>query len=302
MNSSYRWDYNRKRGEFQIHAPIPLPGVLFLTAAGLWRSERWDVGPVLQNDAGAGNRFLYKSTGARAELKYVPYFRFDFGGGFEYTNRAANGSLPQLHLDSSNSGKVIYEASLRLADSRYQNRIHVEGAVARKTFAGDLNYGTATVEMNNRFLISKESNTVFNWTVRGGASDGQLPVEEYFVLGLDMHAGNLLRAHPASEHGHYGSAPMGTSFALSNMDIERRVAILPLFNSLNLPYLDVKGQIFLDSGQTMDRANIFKEGKLYFDTGAGLKFEAPTHSLNMIYGKSLRDGRNVFYAYIQKRW
>jgi hypothetical protein len=207
-----------------------------------------------------------------------------------------------LNLDSSNSGKVIYEASLRLADSRYQNRIHVEGAVARKTFAGDLNYGTATIEMNNRFLISKESNTVFNWTVRGGASDGQLPVEEYFVLGLDMHAGNLLRAHPASEHGHYGSAPMGTSFALSNMDIERRVAILPLFNSLNLPYLDVKGQIFLDSGQTMDRANIFKEGKLYFDTGAGLKFEAPTHSLNMIYGKSLRDGRNVFYAYIQKRW
>jgi hypothetical protein len=52
----------------------------------------------------------------------------------------------------------------------------------------------------------------------------------------------------------------------------------------------------------MDRANIFKEGKLYFDTGAALKFETPTHSLNMIYGKSLRDGRNVFYAYIQKRW
>ena len=117
-----------------------------------------------------------------------------------------------------------------------------------------------------------------------------------------MHAGNLLRAHPAADHGHYGNAPMGTSFALSNMDLERRIAILPLFNSLNLPYLDVKGQIFLDSGQTMDRANIFKEGKLYFDTGAGLKFETPTHSLNLIYGKSLRDGRNVLYAYIQKRW
>jgi hypothetical protein len=302
MNSSYRWDYNRKRGELQIQAPIPVPGILFLTATGLWRSERWDVGPVLQNDAGAGNRFLYKSTGARAELKYIPYFRFEFGGGFEYTNRAANGSLPQLYLDSSNSGKVVYEASLRLADSRYQNRIHVEGGVARKSLLGDLDYSTATVELNNQFLISKESNTVFSWTVRGGASDGQLPVEEYFVLGLDMHAGNLLRAHPASEHGHYGSAPMGTSFALSNMDIERRIAILPLFNSLNIPYLDVKGEIFLDTGQTADRANIFKEGKLYFDTGAGLKFETPTHSLNMIYGKSLRDGRNVLYAYFQKRW
>jgi Tetratricopeptide repeat len=302
LNSSYRWDYNRKRGELQLHAPIPVPGILFLTAAGLWRSERWDVTPVLQNDAGADNRFLFKSTGVRAELKYIPYFRFDFGGGYEYTNRAANGNFPQLYLNSSNSGKVIYQASFRLSDSRYQNRIHAEGAVARKSFASDLNYSTATIELNNRFLISKDSNTVFNWTLRGGTSDGQLPVEEYFVLGLDMHAGNLLRAHPASEHGHYGNAPMGTSFALSNMDIERRIAILPLFNSLNLPYLEVKGQIFLDTGQTMDRANIFKEGKLYFDTGAGLKFETPTHSLNMIYGKSLRDGRNVLYAYFQKRW
>jgi hypothetical protein len=302
LNSSYRWDYNRKRGEVQLHAPIPVPGILFLTATGIWRSERWDVGPVLQNDAGADNRFLFKSTGARAELNYIPYFRFEFGGGFEYTNRAANGNLPQLYLDSSNSGKVIYQASVRLADSWYQNRIHAEGAAARKSFASDLNYSTVTVELNNQFLIAKDSKTIFNWTLRGGTSNGQLPVEEYFVLGLDMHAGNLLRAHPAADHGHYGNAPMGTSFALSNMDIERRIAILPLFNSLNLPYLDVKGQIFLDSGQTMDRANIFKEGKLFFDTGAGLKFETPTHSLNAIYGKSLRDGRNVFYAYFQKRW
>jgi len=268
----------------------------------LWRSERWDVAPVLQNDAGANSRFLYKSTGARAEFKYIPHFRFDFGGGFEYTNRAANGSLPQLYLDSSNSGKVLYQASVRLADSRYQNRIHAEGVVARKSLLGDLDYSTVTVELNNRFLISKDSNTVFSWTIRGGTSDGQLPVEEYFVLGLDMHAGNLLRAHPASDHGHYGNAPMGTGFALSNMDLERRIAILPLFNTLNLPYLDVKAQVFLDSGQTMDRTNIFKEGTLYFDTGAGLKFETSTRSFNLIYGKSLRDGRNVFYGYFQKRW
>jgi len=302
LNSSYRWDYNRKRGELTVHAPLPVPGILFLTASGLWRSERWDVAPVLEVDAGPNNRFLYESAGGRAELKYIPHFRFDFAGGFEYTNRAANGGLPQLYLDSSDSGKVTYQASLRLADSRYQNRIHTEGYVARKQFGGDLDYDAVTVELNNRFLISKESNTVFSWTIRGGTSGGQLPVEEYFVLGLDMHAGNLMRAHPASDHGHYGNAPMGTSFALSNMDLERRIAILPLFNSLNLPFLDVKGQIFLDTGQTSDRANIFKEGKLYFDTGGGLKLETPTHSLNLIYGKSLRDGRNVFYAYIQKRW
>jgi hypothetical protein len=95
---------------------------------------------------------------------------------------------------------------------------------------------------------------------------------------------------------------MGTSFALTNMRIERRVAVLPFFNTLNIPYLLVKAEAFLDGGKTFDRARIFKEGKFNVDTGAGLKFETPTHSLNFIYGKSLREGSNVFTAYIEKHW
>ncbi|HLQ78993.1 MAG TPA: tetratricopeptide repeat protein, partial [Terriglobia bacterium] len=302
VNSKYRWDYNRKRGEVQFHAPVPVPGILFLSATGLWRSERWDLTRILQTDAGVDDRFDFKSTGARVEFKYIPHYRFDFGGGFEYTNRAVKGGLTPLVMDSRNSGKVLFQGSIRLADGRYRNRLHVEGSVARKNIMGDLKYTTVTAEMNHQFLVSKEANTVLVWKLKGGISRGQLPVEEYFVLGLDSHSGNLLRAHPVASHGHYGNAPMGTSFGLSNMSIERRLAILPLFNTLNLPFLDVKAQAFLDGGKTFDRANIFKEGKLYVDTGAGLKFETPTHSFNLIYGKSLRDGRNVLFAYIEKRW
>ena len=302
LNSSYRWDYNRRRGELRLHAPIPVPGILFLNATALWRSERWDLARILQTDAGKNDRFLNKSTGVRVEFKYVPHYRFDFGGGFEYTNRAVNGGLPQLLMDGRNTGKILFQGSIRLSDSRYRNRLHAEGFVARKSVLGDLNYSGATLEMNNQLLVSKETNTVLDWTIKGGTTRGQLPVEEYFVLGLDTHAGNLLRAHPAASRGHYGNAPMGTGFALSNFDIERRIAILPLFNTLNIPYLDVKGQVFLDSGKTFDREHNFKQGKLYVDSGAGLKFETPTHSLNLIYGRSLREGRNVLFAYIEKHW
>jgi hypothetical protein len=86
------------------------------------------------------------------------------------------------------------------------------------------------------------------------------------------------------------------------MEIERRIAILPLFNTLNLPYLDVKGMGFLDSGQSWDREGIFKEGTLFFDAGAGLKFETRTHSLNLIYARAIHEGRNVLFAYIEKHW
>src|SRR5207249_3674533 len=99
-----------------------------------------------------------------------------------------------------------------------------------------------------------------------------------------------------------GNAPMGTSFALSNMSIERRIAILPLFNTLNIPFLDVKGLLFLDSGRTFDREHTFKQGKLHVDSGVGLKLETPTHSLHLIYGRSLREGQNVLFVYIEKRW
>jgi outer membrane protein assembly factor BamA len=305
LNSSYRWDYNRKRGQLQLHVPIPLPGILFLDASGLWRSERWDVSRVLRSDAGAADRFQYNATGGRLELHYIPHYRFELGTGFEYTNRIASGNLNGLAIDSRNSAKLLFQGSIRLADNRYQNRIHGEAAVARQRIFGDLNFSKATVELNNQFLISKESNTVFAWTIKGGLSRGELPIEEYFTLGVDTQSGNLLRAHPASAHGHYGNSPMGTSFALSNMDIERRIAILPLFNTLNMPFLDVKVQAFVDSGKTFDRARLFKQGQLYLDTGAGLKFETPTHSLNLIYGRSLRDDggkRNVLFAYIEKRW
>jgi hypothetical protein len=303
VNSSYRWDYNRKRGEVQLHVPLPVPGILFLDGNSIWRSERWDVTHVLQTDAGAANRFQYSSTGFRAELHYIPHYKFDFGGGFEYTNRYANGGIPELLTDSSNSAKVLFQGSVRLADSRYRNRIHSEGYVARKGLLGDLNYSAVTAELNNQFLLSKETQTVFDWTIRGGTSSGQLPVEDYFVLGVDnTHTSNMLRAHTAARQGHYGNAPMGTSFALSNMDIERRITILPLFNTLNLPYLDVKIMGFLDSGKSWDREGIFKEGTLYFDTGAGLKLETRTHSLNLIYARSLHEGKNVFFLYIDKHW
>jgi outer membrane protein assembly factor BamA len=302
LNSSYRWDYNRKRGEVQLHVPVPVPGILFLDGKSIWRSERWDVTNALRTDAGPANRFQYSSTGFRAELHYIPHYKFDFGGGLEYTNRYANGGIPELLANSSNSAKLLFQGSVRLADGNYRNRIHSEGYFARKGILGDLNYSAVTAELNNEFLFSKESQTVFNWTIRGGTSTGDLPVEDYFVLGVDTHAGNLLRAHPASREGHYGDAPMGTSFALSNMDIERRFAILPLFNTLNLPYLDVKGKIFLDSGQSWDREGVFKEGTLYFDAGAGLKFETRTHSLNLIYARGIHESRNVFFLYIDKRW
>jgi hypothetical protein len=111
-----------------------------------------------------------------------------------------------------------------------------------------------------------------------------------------MDSKNLLRGHALAKDGVLGESPMGTQFGLVNVDLERRLAVLPFFGTFNLPYLNVKADLFVDTART-DIPN-----KTLVDIGAGLKLETPTRVLNLIYGRSLRSGQSVFSAYVEKRW
>jgi hypothetical protein len=303
VRSQYRWDANRRRGEVLLLAPLPLPGILFLEATGVWRSEQWDISATARKP-GPQNRFRYKSTGGAIELKHIPAYWLEIGAGVEYNNRAGSGGPPELLVNSSNEAEVLLETTLRFADARYKNRLYAEAQLARKGFLGDLNYTTGTVELNNHLpLSSKNGRNAFNWTIKGGASRGQLPVDAYFMLGTDTDAGNILRGHSSTHEGRYdGEGPMATSFVLANTEFEHRLGILPLFNALNLPYIEVKGEVFLDAARTWDREHIFKDNKTLIDVGVGVKFVTNTRSFNLTYGHAIRENDNVFKASVERIW
>ena len=88
---------------------------------------------------------------------------------------------------------------------------------------------------------------------------------------------------------------------MTNTDIERRLATLPFFNTVNIPYITVKWEAFFDGAKTWDRNHVFLPSKLLLDTGAGIRFETPTNAFNLIYGRALREGKNVFYGYYERR-
>ena len=301
FNGNYRWDTDRRRAEGRFKIPLPIDGLLQLEVGDTWRSERWDLSPVIRPEARPRARFDYRANILSVNFKTIPHYRVEIGGGFEYRNRGASGDLPELFTDSRNTGKWTLETNLRLTDDRYQNRLHLEGFAARRSILGDTNFSGGVVELDNRFMLSKDSRTYLNWTIKAGASGGHLPVEDYFVLGLDANPRNLLRGHTAAEHGRYGRGPMGTGFALANFDIDRRITTIPLFNTFNIPLVTVKWDVFLDAAKTYDRNRIFQQGKLWLDTGAGLRFETPTTSFNLVYGRSLRDGTGVLFGYVQRR-
>src|SRR5439155_9475777 len=153
------------------------------------------------------------------------------------------GDLPELATDSRNTGKFTVETNLRLLDGRYQNRLHLEGFAARRNILGDTQFSGGVAELNNRVTLSRDTRTYVNWSLKTATSRGSLPVEDYFVLGLDTHTVNALRGHTVADHGRYGNGPMGTDFVLVNTDIDRHLATLPFFNNFNIPFLSVQWQL-----------------------------------------------------------
>jgi hypothetical protein len=266
-----------------------------------WRSERWDLSPAIRAESLPRARFDYKANALHIRVKQIPHYRVELGAGFEYRNRAAKGDLPELFTDSRNTGKFTVETSLRLADGDYQNRLHLEAFAARRSIVGNTQFTGGVAELNNRMTMSKDTRTHVDWSLKGGTARGALPVDEYFVLGLDSHTTNLLRGHTAANHGKYGGGPMGTDFVLANFDIERGLRTLPLFNTLNLPFITAKWELFFDAAKTWDRRHVFRSSKLLLDTGAGLRFETATHSFNFVYGRSLRDGKHALFGYYERR-
>ncbi len=302
FNGSYRWDTDRRRVDARVKIPLPVPGLLQLDLGGNWRAERWDLSPAIRPSFQPRARFDYRASTISAQIRQIPHYRFEWSAGVEYRNRYAKGNLPELLTDSRNTGRFTAGTTIRLADGRYQNRLHLEAFAARRSILGDTNFSGGTAELNNRVTLSKDSRTFLDWNVKTGTARGRLPVEDYFVLGLDTHPSNLLRGHTAAQHGRYGHGPMGTDFALVNTDIERRIATLPFFNTVNIPFVTVKWEVFFDGARTWDRNRIFQQGKLLLDTGGGLRFETPTHSLNLVYGRSLRDGKSVLFGYVERRF
>jgi hypothetical protein len=56
---------------------------------------------------------------------------------------------------------------------------------------------------------------------------------------------------------------------------------------------------FFDMARTFDRKNIFTENVWYRDVGAGLRFETPTSTFTVLYGRDTVGNGNVFYGYVE---
>ena len=278
FNSRYRWNSDKRRAEAQVLVPVPVPGMLFLEFGTLWRSEQWELSDQ--------DSYRFKSSGVHVKVKRIQNHRLEIGGGLEYSNRAG----------AADVGSFLASTRVRLFDGRYKSHVLVDGFVARASVLGDVNYSGATLGSVNRLAVSEDSGTFIDFSVRGGTTRGQLPVEDYFILGVDGEIPHLLRGHKAAAEGRYGRSPMGTDFILMNSDIERRVWTVPVAK------IEIKGELFLDAAKVFDRNRVFPQAGWFFDAGVAARIQLPGSDLVVLYGRSLNHGGGIIAGYIERHF
>jgi hypothetical protein len=310
--SDYRWDANRRRLRGRLVVPLPVPGLPVVELYDTWRFERWNVAPQLRAfaDSGAGGGdvfgpnpdFDYKVNIIGATLHAIPHYRLELGGGFEYRNRDAAGVLPGLALDERDTATFRVDVAVRPMDGRFKSRILAAGFIARQSVLGDFDFNGGTLQAANRLELDPGGRTTLDFSVTGGTARGNPPVDHYFILGLGSVADFKLRAHVASEDGHYGKAPIGTDFVLGNAELRHRLMTVPLFDTLGLPYIEVHAMGFYDAARVFDRKRVFRQDQWLHDLGAGLRFETATSSFTVLYGRDTAGGDNAYYGYVEGRF
>ena len=300
--SNYRWDDDRRRLRGRITVPLPVRGLPVLEFYDTWRSERWDLSTPIRPGLVPNARFDYKVNILGFNFRAIPYYMAEVRGGFEYRNRDVTGSVPGLGMDDLNSATLTFGTTIRPLNGRYKNQILADAFIARESILGDFDFSGGSVQIANRLELDEGARTTFDFSLTGGTARGELPVDYYFILGLGSVAQYRLRGHVASDHGQYGKAPMGTDFVLVNTDIKRRLLTVPLFDTLGIPFIEVKAMAFYDAAKVFDRQRIFRQNEWMHDVGVGIRFENPTNSFTALYGRDIVGGENAFYGYFERRF
>ncbi len=269
VRSMMRWDANKRRAYASITAPLRGNPKWGFYAAVDARRENW---------TGPGGAFQMRKTEAAAQIRSIPNGHWKWTSGFSVSNR----HLPDTLL----RGVLLkYSGSVTRTLLRNSDRgLRVDSSLL-------LEAGKLLVQNPDRF-VKAENNVSVRWrpfsaTLRAGRILGKAPFDEGFMLGLDRDSDRRLRAHSATLNGLKNAAFMNRSFVLTNLDLQKTVFHTGFFR--------------LSAGPFLDAARLTNISHSLFDTGLQLRLAAlGLLTLNLSYGRSLRDGGSAFFTDITR--
>ena len=108
------------------------------------------------------------------------------------------------------------------------------------------------------------------------------------MLGLERDNDLWMRAHIGTRDGRKGSAPMGSTYFLSNWEMDKNIYSNGLFTAKLSP--------FIDTGTITDDVPGLGSHNWLWDLGGQAKLRVFGAGIAFSYGKDLRSGNNAFYV------
>jgi tetratricopeptide (TPR) repeat protein len=300
--SLVRWDDQKRRLSSELAAPFFDDPAMRLRLYFDARDENWNISnTLLPSTPFPASLNLEKAT-AGAEIRFIESGRWQWHAGVEYSYREFHmlSGIPAAAAPFFTNGS---SAALRSGVQRFLIRF------PEKRFTllagGDAEFGALFAKPLGRYSRFQGS-LAANWfpqaqgedyhvqtRLLGGATFGNVPFDDLFVLGFDRDTDLWLRGHPGLDRGQKGAAPLGRNYVLVNSDFDKI--------AWENPFFTVKVGPFLDTGGVYDPSGFFGAPKWLWDTGLQTKIQVlGSAEIILGYGRDLRSGRNSFFATLSR--
>jgi hypothetical protein len=132
---------------------------------------------------------------------------------------------------------------------------------------------------------------------RAGWSDGQLPFDRLFMLGMERDNDLWLRGHVGTNNGRKGNSPLGTNFVLAQVDAPKTLYKREFVSWRLGPFFDVG-----NAGVNMTNPGTLGSRGWLYDTGIETRLRLmDAVEFVAVGGYDIRTGGMVAYTAVQYR-
>ncbi len=296
--SFVRWDDNKRWLSSAVAWPLEENPRQRVRLYFVGRNENWNVTNTLTRGATLAAGFNMRRAVVGMEVGGVENWRWQWNVNGEYSYRdfrALAGIPAQADKLFTKSSGMDLRASVHRSLIRFpERRFSLDGSAtgeAGRFFTNPLGkYGQLQGSLAaNWFPQAQGDDYQTSTMLRAGKTFGQVPFDDFFMLGFDRDNELWMRGHNGLIDGKKGNAPLGRDYVLSNSDAEKVV--------FHDAFVQVQVGPFLDTGNIYDSSQYFGSPKWLTDTGVQATVKLlGNFSFVLGYGKDLRSGANTFYS------
>ncbi len=297
-NSSFRWDDQKRLVTSELAGPLKDNPAWRYRVYFDARNENWNLTNSLQPAVPAPAAVNLEKVSAGIEIQSIVNGRWNWNAGVNYSYRTMRNPLgfstatAPFFASGSNLGLrgSVSRELLRFPERRFTLQAKASGE-AGTFFAKPLGrYERLQGDLNSRWLPKARGDDYeVQARLRSSGTFGDVPFDEFYVLGFDRDTDLWMRGHPGLLSGQKGNAPLGREYVLANTELDKIV--------YTAPFMTFRLGPFLDTGKAYDPSGYFGSPKWMWDTGAQVKIRVlGSFEFVLGYGKDLRSGRNSFFT------